>query len=180
MSDFFQRVFDFLQRFWPLFTVLAWERAVRVRFGNRVKLLNPGIHFRLPFFDAVTLLNTRLRLFSTEPQTLTLKDGRLLMVSATVGLRIADPLAAAMRHQSPEYAIRSIAQGLIAELVAESDPATVTPSWLAAEVLAKLREGGAGYEYEICTISEFGFVRTYRLIQSNGAQGWCTPEDRRL
>ncbi len=180
MSEFFQRLFDFLQKFWPLYTVLAWERAVRVRFGSNVKLLGPGVHLRLPFFDSVTLVNTRLRVFHTEPQTLTLTDGRVLMVSATIGMCIADPLAAAMKHHNPEYAIRSIAQGLIAELVAERDPKLVTPSWLAAEVLAKLRAAGAGYAYEICAISEFGFIRTYRLIQSPGAQGWSSPEERRL
>ncbi len=180
MNEAIQKLLDFLHRFWPLFSVLAWERAVRVRFGKHVKLLSPGVHFRIPFFDSITLYNTRLRVLHTEPQTLTLADGRVLTLSATVGFRIVDPLAAAMRHHAPEYAIRSVAQGLIAEVVASYAPADISPAGVASAVLAKLQEGGAGYEYDICAVSDFGFLQTYRLLQSNGSQGWCIAEERKL
>jgi acyl-CoA reductase-like NAD-dependent aldehyde dehydrogenase len=53
-----------------------------------------------------------------------------------------------------------------------------TPASVAAATLAKLQAGGAGYEYDICTISDFGYLQTYRLIQSNGSQGWCVSEER--
>lgn len=180
MSEAIQRLVDFLFKFWPLYTVLVWERGVRVRFGRFVKLLDPGVHFRLPFFDVITMYNTRLRVLHTEPQTITIAGGHVLTVSATIGFRITDPLAAALRHHSPEYAIRSVAQGLIADVVAGGDRAQLTPASVAAAVLLKLQACGAGYEYDICTISDFGYLRTYRLIQSNGSQGWSTGEDRKL
>lgn len=180
MSEAIQKLVDFLFKFWPLYTVLVWERGVRVRFGRYVKLLDPGVHFRIPFFDVITLYNTRLRVLHTEPQTITVTGDHVLTVSATIGFRITDPLAAAMRHHSPEYAIRSVTQGLIAEVVAGGDRKTLTPASVAAAVLVKLQACGAGYEYDICTICDFGYLQTYRLMQSNGSQGWCQSEERRL
>lgn len=180
MSEAIQKFFDFLFKFWPMFTVLVWERAVRVRFGKYVKLLNPGVHLRIPFFDNISLYNTRLRILHTEPQTITIADDVVLTVSATIGFRITDPLAASMRHHAPEYAIRSVAQGLIAEVIATCHRDTITPKGVADAVLTKLQDSGAGYEYDICTVSDFGFLQTYRLIQSNGAQGWCASEERKL
>lgn len=180
MTDLFQRIAEFLRNFWPLFTVLAWERAVLVRFGNRVSLLEPGVHFRIPFFDAITLLNTRLRVLHTDPQMLTTSDGLVLTISTTIGFRIIDPLAAALRYQSPEFTIRSLAQGLIADAVIGRSSTELTPQTIARDTLAALRAMGGGYEYELCTASDFGYVRTYRLLNSNGSQGWASIEERKL
>lgn len=180
MSEAIQKLVDFLFKFWPLYTVLVWERGVRVRFGRFVQLLDPGVHFRIPFFDVISLYNTRLRVLHTEPQTITIAGDHVLTVSATIGFRITDPLAAAMRHHSPEYAIRSVAQGLIADVVSGGERERLTPAGVAAAVLVKLQACGAGYEYDICTISDFGYLQTYRLIQSNGSQGWMQADERKI
>lgn len=180
MTDLIQKIADFLRSFWPLFTVLAWERAVRVRFGRNIALLEPGVHFRVPFFDTITLFNNRLRVLHTDPQTLTTADGAVLTVSVTIGFRITDPLAAAMRHHAPEYAIRSVALGMIADAVIGRARSAITPGGVASEVLAALRASGGGYEYDICAVSDFGYVKTYRLLNSQGSQGWSIAEERKL
>lgn len=180
MISILERIAQFIKSFWPLFTVLAWENAVLVRFGKRVSLLLPGVHFRIPFFDAVSIVNTRLRIVHTEPQTLTTKDGRALVVSATIGFRISDPLAAALRHHQPEWAVRSIAIGLIAERIAGAASADLSPSIVSTGVLAALRANGGGYDYDICTVGEWGYLRTIRLMQSSGSPYSPTIEERKV
>ncbi len=38
-------------KFWIV--IQPWERGIRVRFGKNQKLLNGGVHFRIPFLDTI-------------------------------------------------------------------------------------------------------------------------------
>lgn len=169
MAEILEKILTFLKTFWPLFVVLPWESAVRARGGKHLALLGPGVHFRLPFFDTLQVVNTRLRIVHTEAQTLTTADGHALVVALTLGFRIVDPMLATMVHHVPEWTVRSIATGDLADFVTSRGKDSVRPALIAAHVLGALRARGSGYEYDICSVTECGFIRTIRLLQTNGS-----------
>lgn len=175
-----ERFVSFVKNFWPLFVVLPWESAVRARAGKHVALLGPGVHFRVPFFDQLALVNTRVRYVHSDPQTLTTLDGATLTVSFTVGFRIVDPLIATMRLHKPERAVTAMVCGFVADVVTRAKREDLAPSQVSAHVLAALSASATGYAFEMVQVCEFGYMRTYRLMQQYGSPGWTELEERVL
>jgi regulator of protease activity HflC (stomatin/prohibitin superfamily) len=163
---FFQWLVDFIKQFRFFVTVLPWERAVRVRLGNRVQLWEPGWHFRLPFADEVVLQSTKLRISGAGPQTISTKDGKILTLSMSIGFCIADPLAAMLRMHHPEIACASIASSIAAGVVARTTHAELKPADIEAEVLRELAKE-SGYAVEFVKVTDFAFARAFRLLSEN-------------
>jgi regulator of protease activity HflC (stomatin/prohibitin superfamily) len=158
--------------------VLPWERAIRVRLGNRVKIWEPGWHIRFPFVDEIQVLNTRLRIADSGAQTLTTSDGYTLTISLTIGFSIVDPERAMLRMHHPERACGCLANSVISELVVSTARAALHPSAIEAHVLEKLRTE-EGYEFEFVRVTDFAFTRTYRLLNDNGYQRGMVIEERK-
>ena len=102
-------------KFWVI--VAPWEIAVRVRLGRNAVAMRPGPHWRIPFIDALTLVNTRLRV-TTVPATTVQDDdsdaNEALTRKAVVGYRISDPLKALQRYDQPAVAVMGLAQAELA------------------------------------------------------------------
>ena len=103
---------------WKFWVVVApWEVGVLVRLGKRARALQPGPHWRFPFLDQITLVNTRLRVLTTPAVTIRNgSDGNGLarVRRATVGYVIHDPLVALQRYNRPEAAIMGLLQAKLA------------------------------------------------------------------
>lgn len=166
MSGFFQWLMDCIRQFKFFAVVLPWERAIRVRLGNRVQMWEPGWHVRLPFIDSVSLLNTRLRISGAGPQTISTKDGKILTLSMAIGFSIVDPLAAMLRMQNPEVSVAAIASSVASEVVSRTTLAELTPSAIEEHVLEALAKE-PGYSFEFVRVSDYAFARTFRLLSEN-------------
>lgn len=146
--------------------VLPWEQAVRVRMGKNALVWGPGFHWRIPFFDDVRLVNTRLRVGSTGLQALTTKDGKTVSACVSVGFRITDPLKALKALREPEGTCAVYAMTLVASYVIARNANEIDVEALGASVLASIQPFGAGgLQYDFVSIVDFAIVRTYRLIQ---------------
>jgi hypothetical protein len=139
-----------------------------VRFGRWTKLWEPGFHLRIPFFDEVRVVNTRLNVATAPSQTLTTLDGRLLTVAAAVGFRIADPVKAMMLVRDPASVCAAIAQGEFAAYIAQRRLDEVRPMELELAVLSALSTfGGTAIVFEFIRLVDFAACRTIRLLQDS-------------
>ena len=137
---------------WKCWIVIApWEVGVRVRLGRNATALAPGPHWRIPFLDEVTLVNTRMRISSTPPITIPGSDGKARVVAANVGYLVTDPLLAMLRFTDPLAAVLSIA--------------TAEP---AVECEARVRERfeGTGVVVEFLRFVEDVEIPALRLLQN--------------
>jgi regulator of protease activity HflC (stomatin/prohibitin superfamily) len=101
---------------WKAWIVVPpWDVGLRVRLGKNAVALGPGIHFRIPFIDDITLINTRMRIVGTPPVTIDGEGNRVRMIKASVGMRIVDPLKAMMQFSDPHSVLQSRAQALLAD-----------------------------------------------------------------
>lgn len=145
-------------------TVAPWEAGLRVRLGNRVKVLEPGPYLKIPVIDRVFVQSTRLRFSAVPSQTLTTADGKALTVAGAIGYEIRDIRLLYDTLHHAEAAIESEAQGLISEFVVTHCLADCTPSVMQEEVVSSLqleKYGLGGVKFIITT---FVSVKTYRLI----------------
>jgi len=179
VTEFFNWLMSCIREFKFLAIVLPWERAIRVRLGNRVAIWEPGWHIRLPFIDDVQVMNSRLRMADTNAQTLTTSDGHAITVGVTIGFSITDPVRAMLRMHHPEASCSCLASSVVAELVSSTARAALRPSDIEEHVLAKLR-AEAGYEFEFARVTDFAFARTFRLLNDNGYSRAKHIEERTL
>lgn len=166
MNELVQWIVNLLQgaRFWQV--VLPWERAVRVRFGKRTKLWDAGFHWRIPYFDEIRVVNTRLRIASVPAQTVATRDGRALVVDVSVAFRITDPLAAMLRLQKPEDSCAGFAQVAVANYLKSRSYADIVLEDFERQVANEVAVlAGAGVEFDYVRVVEFAPIRTIRLIQ---------------
>jgi hypothetical protein len=99
------RMFD-TWKFWIV--ISPWEIGVRVRLGKNATAMSAGFHFRVPFVDAITLVNTRLRIDGTPPVTVHGSAPNLTRyISATVAYRVSDPLKAMLNFGIPQAVVVS-------------------------------------------------------------------------
>jgi SPFH domain / Band 7 family len=151
-----------LFRFWVV--VSPWELALRVRLGKRVSLLAPGIHFRLPVVDVVYVQSSRLRVVSTDRQTVMTKDKKTVSFAAAVGFEIHDleKLYRSLHHA--EDTIRSITRAALARDIHISDSCDLDSSALALRVAASISLEDFGLGGVKVFITDLMIVKTYRLV----------------
>lgn len=142
-----------------------WEQAIRVRFGKITKLLNTGIHFKIPFFDSVYVQTTRLRVVNLPLQTLSTNDEKTITITLAMGYSIENIEVLFQTLYHPESTMANICTGEIAEYVSTHDLSECRPAILEACVLNKIKSlPDYGLKIEYFKVVGFANVKTYRLI----------------
>lgn len=74
------------------FTIVhAWERGIRLNFGEYRATLQPGIRLDLPFYHEVYKINMADRVQHLRPQSLISKDNVVLEVHSSIQYKVVDP-----------------------------------------------------------------------------------------
>jgi len=158
-----QSIVDFFGRFRLWYVVMPWERAVRVRLGNRVVKRGPGFHWKLPLLDRVFIQNVRLHVVSTCSQVLEDGDGRTVAVVACIGFSIDDILRVYTSVQHLDEALYSWASAALADHITKGRAA-------AEEAVARSLEEQAtrwGIRIEFFRLTDYTRVRAFRLLQGD-------------
>jgi hypothetical protein len=147
--------------------IAPWEQALRIRGGKHAKLLNPGVHFRVPFWDRVYIQPVRIRITSSEAQTLETADGKVLSIQLLISFRVSNLLLLYENIHAPEDTVLGFAMGVASELIQATPARLLTPASLSSAVLNGLERlvGGYGLADLGVSVSNFVYVpRAYRLI----------------
>lgn len=167
-------IFNHISRLFQWWVIiLPWEQGLRARFGKHIKMLGAGTHFKIPFFDAVYVQTTRLRVMSTAMQTLSTLDKQTITVTGAVGYTIESiqKIYATLHH--PESTLCNIVQGEIASFVSTRKFSECSPIEIEIYIFEKLKSMDYGIRSEYFKVIGYMNVRTYRLIsdpfwQNNG------------
>ena len=159
------QILNYMTNLLTWWVVLApWEQAIRVRLGKHVVLLNAGIHLRIPLIDKIYIQSIRLRLLSTHTQTLTTQDGKILTVGAALGYSVKDIVKLYQTIHFPEETLRNLVASRIAQCVAQHHSDHITPEFIGSEVSKGVDFCQWGLEAGVVQITDFAFMRAYRLI----------------
>lgn len=166
--NYIKETIEYLTKVFQWWIIIQpWERAVRTRFGKHYRVILPGTHLRIPFFDTFYIQTIRLRVVSIPPQTVTSKDGKTLTVVIAVGYSICDIQKLYNKLYQPEVTICNMVQGEIAGFVAGCDLVDCSPSKIEEHLYNKLKEFDHGLNYEYLKLTGYAVVRTFRLIQDS-------------
>ncbi len=148
-------------------SVMPWETGIRVKFGKHITLLPPGVHLRVPLVHTVYKQCSRLRRTDLPTQTITTADGKTVTLGATIGFRIADikKLYHTLYHADATLAI--LAQSRVAEYINTHVATECSPAQISKAVNQTLDFEQYGLAEATVTITDFAFVKTFRLIQDS-------------
>lgn len=162
---FIKNLFDF----W--FVIMPWEQAVFVRAGSRVRILNNGFYFKLPFLDKVFIQSKRMRMIDVPIQTISTKDNKTVTIRSCISYSIDDIYKLYNTIAQPEMTLSGIVMSNIAQYMRSVD--STTASALAAEkyVNQKLNNESFGLKDVSIKVTSWCEVKTFRLIQDASWMG---------
>jgi hypothetical protein len=88
ISSFMEGLRQFFRALQVWVTIAPWEQGLRVRLGQRVKLLRAGIHLKLPIIDVLYIQTVRARISALGRQIAATRDGKAVTLSGAVGYAI--------------------------------------------------------------------------------------------
>ncbi len=153
------------QMFNWVFVVVPWQQAIRVRMGKTITVLEPGIHFQVPFIDRVYIQNIRERVAATTSQALTTRDGVTITLCAALRFEIVDIRPMYTRLHQASETICQIVEGFFSEYIITHDASECTPEKVLAFVKGKTDLSKFGLNLTGLFLTDFVKVKTYRLIQ---------------
>ncbi len=163
--NYFKEVLDYLSKLFQWWVIVEpWEAGIRVRFGKRIKILQAGIYFRIPFFDAVYIQEIRIRMISLNPQNVTTKDGKAITIVSSIGYSISDVKTLYESIAQPDSTIANLILSEIAEYVCSHNLEDCTPKKIESVAVDKLKSTNYGIKFENLKITGYSIVKTYRFI----------------
>lgn len=160
ISQFFQMFV-----FWA--TVEPWEQCLRVRFGKHLKRLDPGFHFKIPYFDVLHVQSSRYRNALCFPQTLTTADGHTLVCTFALGYALDN----IEKLYQGVFDVNSTLTQTVASFVADEVAKTKRDDLSVHAINNKLTEllHGEFIKYGLkditVRIQDFAYIKAFRLIQ---------------
>lgn len=170
----FEKLLELLAQSWHLFApfgvVDVYEGAGVLRFGcyNRTKA--PGFYWKWPLAERAVEVNTCLTTLRLPPQTLTTKDGHVIVVAAIIKYQIdrVEPYISKIWDQNDVLA--DVTMGAIRKAVSETefDALRETPPEDTIIKLVRAEVNQYGFKIHKITFTDLGKVMSVRLIQAAG------------
>lgn len=162
-------------RLWII--VMPWEKSVRVRLGRWVCLLGPGIHLRIPFADATFTQSVRTRMLHLPTQTVATKDGKTVTLGAAVAFTITDVHRLYNTLHDAASTIQNLCQCAIADAVLSLNSRECFPKTIGALATKAVSFHKYGLGEPAIGVTDFAFVKTFRLISDQRWSVGGTPLD---
>lgn len=103
------------------YSIQEEEQAVVCTFGSPKAVTTPGLHFKIPFIQTVSKVNTTIQGFTIgyhsegeeEDALMITSDYNFIFVDFYAEYRVTDPVKALYASQNPELILKNIAQNCI-------------------------------------------------------------------
>lgn len=174
MTEFVQIILSNLMQLMPFRIVRSYERGVRWTFGRNPVALDPGLRWCIWFRHSTEIFAVVDFVLNLPTQSVRTKDGKEVVFSSNITLRIADPVKHYCAVQDFKQSVSDLAMThlhrKIRGKVAADIDLTETERQLKATLGDKLKEWGG----EVLFVGFTDFVETgaqVRLFQDPTRQG---------
>jgi regulator of protease activity HflC (stomatin/prohibitin superfamily) len=161
-----KQLFEHIQKLLIWWVVInPWEMGVRSRAGGKAELLQPGCHFRIPYFDTIMVQPVRERVVNIPPQVCSTKDMEVMTMVINLAYQITDIAKVYNTIHNPEGTICSIAMGQASKTISEKMLSECNQRIVEKDIENELLKLDIGIEIKGIRIVTFAKVKTYRLMQ---------------
>jgi len=175
------RLVDLLVRFGmdalPFVIIEQWNGAVQLRCGKFIKVLSPGIHFKIPFFDNVIETPVITQSVNLPSQTLTTLDEQSIVLKSIIRYKVSNVRTYLLGVMHANDVLIDTTQGMIrdvVELTTWEDLVDVNET-----ITDKVKEYVVrwGIEVEAVTITDLGIVKSFRIFGDDAHKTTILPTD---
>ena len=177
----FDKLVDLLVRFsmdiLPFVIVEQWNGAVQLRCGKFIKVLSPGIHFKIPFFDSIIECPVITQSVNLPSQTLTTLDDESIVLKSIIRYKVSNIQTYLLGVMHANDVLIDTTQGMIrdvVELTTWEDLVDVNET-----ITDKVKEYVVrwGIEVEAVTITDLGIVKSFRIFGDEAHKTTIIPTD---
>jgi regulator of protease activity HflC (stomatin/prohibitin superfamily) len=169
----FERLIDLLLQsiafFIPFVVIDHFEEAVVLRFGKFHRKLGPGFHWIIPFqVERCIADNVVPRTLNLAAQSLTTKEGRMVLLGGVVTAAIRDIQKATLEVEGVDHALQDSCYGAIGALVAAASWEEIQHEDF-SEALTKACRKQAwrfGIEIQRVQLSDLTLSKTLRIVNN--------------
>lgn len=153
--------------------VAPWERALVVRLGKKAKVLNPGIHLRIPFLDRIFVQSIRLRSITASNISTTSKDGKSIVISIGASFSIENIEKLFDSLSTPETTIINQLSNSIVEYIGQNLFKDLSINNIQNDVFGPSVKNLLNYGLgSICVnITGFTACKAYRILNNDYTHG---------
>ena len=157
---------NWIEQLLPIFIIRDYEKAVLLRWGKYKRTINPGVYFKIPFFDEVLIHHVVVTTLSLPPQSLYTKDRQNVVVKGLVKYRIADVKTFLLEVYDAQDAISDMTQSIIKNIIMDKSLVECTDSEIDNTLTKKSRVEARkwGVEIQQVTLTDLAPIRSFRLI----------------
>jgi regulator of protease activity HflC (stomatin/prohibitin superfamily) len=166
----FSKLFDFLLSFWevavPFCVIDATSKGVKLRFGKFKGVLEPGLHWKIPFADRVIEQTVVVTTLTLPAQSLITKEKINIVTKGVVKYEIADVETYTLKVWDAKDAISDMTQAAIKRVVMEATWEECTTNDLDKTITEAARREATkwGIKVHRVTLTDIGTIRSYRLF----------------
>jgi regulator of protease activity HflC (stomatin/prohibitin superfamily) len=169
----FDKLVELLINWWmelkPIVIIRDYERAVLLRFGIFKRVLGPGLHFKIPFFDEVIDQHVVITTLSLDAQSLYTKDKQNIVVKGVIKYKISDVKIFLLEVWDAQDALSDMSSSIIKNVIMSMTMEECTDAELDNTLTKKVRVEAKkwGVEVQQVTLTDLAPIRSYRLINDN-------------
>jgi len=175
------KLVDLLVRFGrdmlPFVIIEQWNGAVQLRCGKFIKVLSPGIHFKIPFFDSIIECPVITQSVNLPSQTLTTLDEQSIVLKSIIRYKVSNVRTYLLGVMHANDVLIDTTQGMIrdvVELTTWNDLVDVNET-ITNEVKEYVVRWGI--EVEAVTITDLGIVKSFRIFGDETHKTTILPTD---
>jgi membrane protease subunit HflK len=168
---------SFSRELLPFVIIEQWNGAVQLRFGKFIKVLYPGIHFKIPFFDSIIECPVITQSVNLPSQTLTTLDDESIVLKSIIRYRVSNIQTYLLSVMHANDVLIDTTQGIIRDVVEMTTwPGLVDVN---SQITNEVKEYVVkwGIEIEAVTITDLGIVKSFRIFGDEGHKTTILPTD---
>lgn len=161
----------------PFVIVEQWNGAVQLRFGKYIKVLYPGIHFKIPFFDSIIECPVITQSVNLPSQTLTTLDEQSIVLKSIIRYKVSNIQTYLLGVMHANDVLIDTTQGIIRDVVEMTkwDNLIDVNTQITNEVKEYVVRWGI--EVEAVTITDLGIVKSFRIFGDEAHKTTILPTD---
>jgi regulator of protease activity HflC (stomatin/prohibitin superfamily) len=102
-----------------IYVVKQWEKVAVIRFGKIVKIVQTGLHFKIPFVDSIQRVDLRMQTVDLKGQLAITKDNISVGIDAVVFMKIEDAEKLILKIKDYYNAVSKYAQTSIRNVIGQ-------------------------------------------------------------
>ena len=164
------KLIDWIIQIWeqliPFIIIMDYQEGVRFRLGKFRETLKAGFFWKIPFADTVIIANVAWEMLPLQPQSLTTKDGKSIVVTGLVKFKICDIKKHTINVAHSEAAIGDVTMGIISDEIMDRNWVEVKAGKRDNRILIKAKNEALewGIEIQSVTLIDMAEITSIRLV----------------